>query len=155
MDTSGIEFEGNRGRVSLAYMKKIDKLILKSFLGPFFLTFVVVVFILLTQTLIKYFDEFVGKDLGFAVFSELIFYFSLTTTPVALPLAMLLSTLICFGNLGEHYELTAIKSSGISLIRVLFPIFIFAGSIIRLYRILISMHIACFGIYGKKNHPWI
>jgi lipopolysaccharide export system permease protein len=107
-------------------MKKIDKLILKSFLGPFFLTFVVVVFILLTQTLIKYFDEFVGKDLGFAVFSELIFYFSLTTTPVALPLAMLLSTLICFGNLGEHYELTAIKSSGISLIRVLFPIFIFA-----------------------------
>jgi lipopolysaccharide export system permease protein len=107
-------------------MKKIDKLILKSFIGPFFLTFVVVVFILLTQTLIKYFDEFVGKDLGFAVFSELIFYFSLTTTPVALPLAMLLSTLICFGNLGEHYELTAIKSAGISLVRVLFPIFLFS-----------------------------
>lgn len=107
-------------------MKKIDKLILKSFVGPFFLTFFVVVFILLTQTMIKYFDEFVGKDLGFAVFAELLFYFSLNTTPVALPLAMLLSSLICFGNLGEHYELTAIKSSGISLIRVLVPVSIFA-----------------------------
>jgi lipopolysaccharide export system permease protein len=107
-------------------MKKIDKLILKSFIGPFLLTFVVVVFILLSVTLIKYFDDFVGKDLGFAVFAELIFYFSLNLTPTALPLSMLLSSLICFGNLGEHYELTAIKSAGISLLRVLFPIFIFS-----------------------------
>lgn len=106
-------------------MKKLDKLILKSFVGPFFLTFVVVVFILLTQTMLKYFDEFVGKDLGFPVFVELLFYFSINTAPVALPLAVLLSSLMCFGNLGEHYELTAIKSSGISLVRVLRPIFLF------------------------------
>jgi lipopolysaccharide export system permease protein len=107
-------------------MKKLDKLILKAFIGPFLLTFVVVVFILLTQTMIKYFDEFVGKDLGFAVFAELMFYFSMNTTPVALPLAVLLSSLMTFGNMGEHNELTAVKGAGISLLRVLLPIFIFS-----------------------------
>ncbi len=105
-------------------MKKLDKLILKSFLGPFLLTFVVVVFILLSQTMIKYFDDFAGKGLGLEVFAELIFYFAVFTTPVALPLAILLSSLMTFGNLGEHSELTAIKSSGISLIRALSPIFV-------------------------------
>lgn len=107
-------------------MKKIDKLVLTTFLGPFILTFCVVVFILLTQYMLKYFDEFVGKDIGIAVFAEMLFYFSLNMTPVALPLAVLLSSLIAFGNLGEHYELSAIKSAGISLVRVLFPIFIFS-----------------------------
>jgi len=103
-------------------MKKLDKLILTAFLGPFFLTFVVVVFILLTQYLLKYLEDFVGKDLGFSVFAELIFYFSLNMVPVALPLAVLLSSLMTFGNLGEHFELTAIKSAGISLTRILVPI---------------------------------
>ncbi len=105
-------------------MKKLDKLILKSFFGPFFLTFLVVVFILLTQYMLKYFDDFVGKDLGFQVFAELIFYFSINMTQVALPLAILLSSLMTFGNLGEHFELTAIKSSGISLLRTLRPLFL-------------------------------
>jgi len=104
-------------------MKKLDKLILKSFLGPFLLTLVVVVFILLTQTMLKYFDDFVGKNLGFEVFAELLFYFSIFTTPIALPLAVLLSSLMTFGNLGEHFELTAIKGAGISLLRALAPIF--------------------------------
>lgn len=107
-------------------MKKLDKLLLKSFLGPFVLTFVVVVFILLTQYMLKYFEEFVGKDLGFYVFVELIMYFSINMTPMALPLAVLLSSLMTFGNLGEHFELTAIKSAGISLTRVLLPLFVFA-----------------------------
>lgn len=104
-------------------MKKLDKLILKSFAGPFILTFVVVVFILLSQTMIKYFDDFAGKGLGLEVFAELLFYFSIFTTPIALPLAVLLSSLMTFGNLGEHSELTAIKGSGISLLRTLRPIF--------------------------------
>lgn len=105
-------------------MKKLDKLILKSFFGPFLLTFLVVVFILLTQYMLKYFDDFVGKDLGINVFGELIFYFSINMTQVALPLAILLSSLMTFGNLGEHFELTAIKSSGISLVRTLRPLFL-------------------------------
>ncbi|MEX2513660.1 MAG: LptF/LptG family permease [Cyclobacteriaceae bacterium] len=106
-------------------MKKLDKLILGSFLGPFLLTFIVVDFILLTVNMLKYFDEIFGKDLGFMVYMELIGYFVISISPMALPLAVLLSSLMTFGNLGEHFELTAIKSSGISLIRALRPIGIF------------------------------
>lgn len=106
-------------------MKKIDKLILTSFTGPFIMTFLVVVFILLTQHMLKYFDDIIGKDLGWEVLSQLLFYFAIFMTPVAMPLAVLLSSLITFGNLGEHFELTAIKSAGISLVRILQPIFLF------------------------------
>src|SRR5210317_2246279 len=107
-------------------MKKIDKLVLGSFFGPFFLTFFVVIFILLSQFMLKYLDEIVGKDLDTIVIVELIFYFSIFMTPNAFPLAVLLSSLMTFGNLGQHFELTALKGAGISLIRVLVPIFVFA-----------------------------
>lgn len=106
-------------------MKKVDKLIITSFLGPFVLTFLVVVFILLNIHMLKYFDDIIGKDLGWDVIGQLLFYFAIFNTPVALPLAVLLSSLITFGNLGEHFELTAIKSLGISMVRSLLPIFIF------------------------------
>lgn len=106
-------------------MKKLDKLILSSFIGPFIMTFLVVVFILLTQHMLKYFDDIIGKDLGGEVLSQLLFYFAIFMTPVAMPLAVLLSSLITFGNLGEHFELTAIKSAGISLLRTIQPIFFF------------------------------
>jgi lipopolysaccharide export system permease protein len=106
-------------------MKKIDKLVLKSFTGPFILTFLVVVFILLMQHMLKYFDDIIGKGLGWDVVGQLLFYFAIFMTPVAMPLAVLLSSLITFGNLGEHFELTAIKSAGISLLRALRPIFFF------------------------------
>lgn len=107
-------------------MKKLDKLILGSFLGPFLLTFLVVDFILLIVNMLKYFDEIFGKGLGFWIYAELIGYFVISISPMALPLAVLLSSLMTFGNLGEHFELTAIKSSGISLIRAMRPIGIFA-----------------------------
>jgi lipopolysaccharide export system permease protein len=106
-------------------MKKLDKLILSSFIGPFILTFLVVVFILLTQHMLKYFDDIIGKGLGLDVIGQLLFYFAIFMTPIALPLAVLLSSLIAFGNLGEHFELTAIKSAGISLVRTILPIFFF------------------------------
>src|SRR5690554_6029870 len=106
-------------------MKKLDKLILGSFIGPFLLTFIVVDFILLTVNMLKYFDEIFGKGLSFGVYMELISYFVISISPMALPLAVLLSSLMTFGNLGEHFELTAIKSSGISLLRALLPIGIF------------------------------
>lgn len=106
-------------------MKKLDKLILGSFIGPFFLTFVVVDFILLTVNMLKYFDEIFGKGLSFMIYMELISYFVISISPMALPLAVLLSALMTFGNLGEHFELTAIKSSGISLLRTLRPIGVF------------------------------
>jgi lipopolysaccharide export system permease protein len=106
-------------------MKKLDKLILGSFLGPFILTFLVVVFILLMQHMLKYFDDIIGKGLGFDVIGQLLFYFAVFMTPVALPLAVLLSSLMTFGSLGEHFELTAVKSAGISLLRAIQPIFFF------------------------------
>lgn len=106
-------------------MKKLDKLILKSFMGPFILTFLVAVFILLIQYMLKYFDDFIGKDLGLMVFGELMMYFSVNMVPMALPLAILISSLMTYGQLGEHFELTAIKSAGIALPRVLLPTFVF------------------------------
>jgi lipopolysaccharide export system permease protein len=107
------------------FMKKIDKLILGSFLGPFFVTFLVVVFILLMQNMLKYFDDIIGKDLGWDVIALLFFYFAVFMVPFAMPLAVLLSSLITYGNLGEHFELTAVKSLGISLTRSLVPIGVF------------------------------
>ncbi len=109
----------------LCSMRRIDKLIFGSFIGPFLLNLIVIDFILLLVALLKYFDEIMGKGLSFSVFAELIFYFSVTSSPDAFPLAVLLSSIMTFGNLGEHSELTAVKSAGISLTRALVPIFIF------------------------------
>jgi len=103
-------------------LKKLVKLILKVFAVPFLLTFAVVQFILLTHTLLKYLDDIIGKDLGTGVLLQLLFYFSVLIVPVSLPLAVLLSSLMTYGNLGEHHELTAIKASGIALTRILRPV---------------------------------
>ncbi len=105
-------------------MKKLDRLVLGAYIGPFLVTLPVIVFIFLVQFILKYIDELVGKDIGFGPFFELVFYFSLNLLPTCLPLAILLGSLIAFGNMGEHNELTAIKSSGISLVRILRPVFI-------------------------------
>ncbi|AKD55499.1 LptF/LptG family permease [Spirosoma radiotolerans] len=107
-------------------MKKIDKLVLGSFWGPFFLTLGVVIFIFLMRLLMFYIDEFVSKDLDMATFGRLLFYFALLTIPTALPLAVLLSSLMTFGNLGEFFELTALKSAGISLTRAMRPLLVVA-----------------------------
>jgi lipopolysaccharide export system permease protein len=74
------------------------------------------------QTILKYIDELVGKGLSYLDYAELMMYFSMNILPVALPLAILLSSLMTFGNLGQFNELTAVKSSGISLLRVMVPI---------------------------------
>jgi len=107
-------------------MKKLDKLIFKSFIGPFFLTFCVVVFIFLLQFLLRHFEDIVGKGLGWSIYAQLLGYFSINMTPVSFPLAVLLSSLMTYGNLGEHSELTALKGAGISLTRTLIPMFIFS-----------------------------
>jgi lipopolysaccharide export system permease protein len=106
-------------------MKKIDKLVLDAIIGPFLITFLVVVFILLNVNMLKYFDDIIGKGLDYWTLGQLFFHFAVFTVPTAMPLAVLLSSLIAFGNLGEHFELTAIKASGVSLVRVLRPIFFF------------------------------
>ncbi len=107
-------------------IKKLDKLIIKSFLGPFIATFFVTLFILLMQTLWKYIDDLVGKGLDFLTIGKFIWYMSATLLMLAMPIAILLSSIMTFGNLGESFELVAIKSSGISLLRFMRPLFFVA-----------------------------
>jgi lipopolysaccharide export system permease protein len=110
-------------------LKKLYKLVLVSFAGPFAATFFVVLFILLMQFLWKYIDDLVGKGLEWYVVAELLFYASATLVPLALPLAILVSSIMTMGNLAEHYELVAAKSAGISLQKILLPLLILVTGI--------------------------
>ncbi|WP_421918339.1 LptF/LptG family permease [Marinifilum sp.] len=103
-------------------MKRLHSFILKSFLGPLAFTFFVCMFVLLMQFLWKYIDELVGKGLEWTVIAEFLFYVSATLVPMALPLSILLASIMTFGNMGENYELTAMKAAGISLQRIMQPL---------------------------------
>ena len=102
-------------------MKKIDRLILRSFIGPLVLTFSIAVFVLLMQFVWKYIDDLVGKGLDFSVIAELLLYASATFVPMALPIAVLFASIMTMGNFGEKYELVAMKAGGISVSRVMMP----------------------------------
>lgn len=105
-------------------MKKLHLFVLRTYTGPLVATFFVVVFVLLMQFLWKYIDDLIGKGLEFSVVAELLLYTSAGLVPLALPLAILLSSLMTFGNMGENFELTALKSAGISLQRIMSPLII-------------------------------
>ncbi|MFZ4739630.1 MAG: LptF/LptG family permease [Bacteroidales bacterium] len=120
-------------------MKKIYLFIIKLYLGPLVMTFFIAMFILLMQFLWKYIDDFVGKGLDWYIIVKLMFYVSVTFVPMALPLSILLSSLMTFGNLGEKYELTAIKASGISLRTIMKPL------------IVISIFISGIAFYFSNN----
>ncbi|MBQ3949044.1 MAG: LptF/LptG family permease [Bacteroidales bacterium] len=102
-------------------MKKLDKLVIKSFVGPLILTFVVAVFVLLMQFIWKYVDDIAGKGLSVGIILELLMDASATFVPMAMPIAVLFASIMTMGNLGEHYELVAIKSGGIPLWRSMVP----------------------------------
>lgn len=97
---------------------------IESFLPLFIMTFFITLFIVLMQFLWRYIDDLVGKGLGVDVIAELFFYAALTMIPMALPLAILMASLMTFGNLGERFELTAMKASGVSLIRSMKPLIV-------------------------------
>ena len=107
-------------------MKKIDRLILRSFLGPLLLTFSISVFVLLMQFVWKYIDDMVGKGLEFGIIAELLLYASATFVPMALPIAILFASIMTMGNFGEKYELVAMKAGGISISRVMLPMAVVA-----------------------------
>ena len=94
-------------------------------MSPLIMTFFISLFILVMQFLWRYVDDLVGKGLEVHILAELMFYASLQVVPMALPLAILLASLMSFGNLGENYELTALKSAGISLPRIMSPLIVF------------------------------
>ena len=103
-------------------MKKLTLFSIKSFWGPFVVTFAISMFMLIMQFTWKYIDDLMGKGLTVGVISELMFYVSASLIPLALPLAILLSSIMTFGNLAENNELTALKSSGLSLLRIMRPL---------------------------------
>ena len=103
--------------------RKLDKLVIKAFVGPFAATFFITLFVLLMQFFWLWVDDFVGKGLSIGIILKFIWYQSAVLVTLALPLAVLLSSLMTFGNLGESFELVAIKSSGISLLRFMRPLF--------------------------------
>ncbi len=103
-------------------MKTIHKFVLKSYLGPMILTFFIVMFVLLMQFMWRYIDELVGKGLGFSVILEFMINVLPTLIPMGLPLATLLAAIMTMGNMGENYELLAMKSAGMSLPNILKPL---------------------------------
>ena len=107
-------------------MKILHRYMLKQFIGPFIGAFFIVVITLLMQALWKYIDDLVGKGLPVATIVELLFYASVTLANLAFPLAVLLASIFALGSLGENYELIALKSAGISLQRILFPLIVFS-----------------------------
>ena len=103
-------------------LKRIDAYLLKNFLGLFLLTFLICIFILLMQFLWMHVKDLVGKGVEVSVLAEFFVYAAVTVVPLALPLAILLASLISFSNLGEKFELTAMKAAGVSLFRIMRPL---------------------------------
>jgi len=103
-------------------MKKLNLYILKSYASPFIATFFLVLFFLIMQFFWLYVDDLIGKGLSFWVIIKLLYYISFSLVPMALPLAILLSSIMTFGNLAENYELAAMKSAGVSLYRIMRPL---------------------------------
>ncbi|CAH1000477.1 hypothetical protein LEM8419_01630 [Neolewinella maritima] len=105
-------------------MKQLDKLMLRSFVGPFIVTFGIALFVLLMQILWLYLDDIAGKGLSFFLIMELLAYKCVGLVPLALPLALLISSVMVLGNLAEHYELSSFKSAGVGLLRVMRPLIV-------------------------------
>jgi lipopolysaccharide export system permease protein len=110
-------------------VKKLHAYMIRSYIGPLVMTFCLAMIVLILQFVWKYIDELVGKGLSTSVILELITYVSASLIPMALILAVLLSSIMTFGNLGEHSELNALKSSGISLTRIMTPLFVLGVAI--------------------------
>ncbi len=120
-------------------MKILDKMMLKSFASPYLATFFIALFVLVMQTLWVYIDAIAGKGVGMLVLTELVGYMSVSMFPLALPIAVLISSVMVLGNMAERYELSSFKSAGVSLWRVMQPLF-FA-----------SLAIAAFSVFCANN----
>ncbi len=108
-------------------MKTIHKFVLKAYLGPMILTFFIVMFVLLLNFVWRYIDDLVGKGLDPGVIIELFAYAMANMIPMGLPLATLLAAIMTMGNLGENYELLAMKSAGMSLVQITTPLIVLIG----------------------------
>ncbi len=105
-------------------IKILDKYLVKSFIPPFFVSFGIALFVLMMHFLWLYIDEMMGKGLGILELMELLFYLTIVLVPQALPIGVLISTVMVMGNLAERYELASFKSAGVSLVRVMRPLMV-------------------------------
>lgn len=121
----------------MVYIKKIDKLVLSSFVGPFLVSFGIALFVLIMQFLWLYIDDIAGKGVSILIMMELIAYMSISTFPMALPIAVLIASVMVMGSLAERYELSSFKSAGVSLLRVMRGL-IFAGLLISVFSYICS-----------------
>ena len=118
-------------------LKKIDKLLLTSFIGPFAVSFFIALFVLIMQFLWLYIDDIAGKGVSIFIMLELIGYLSVSTFPMALPIAVLIASVMVMGNLAERYELSSMKSAGVPLIRIMRSL-IFCAACIGLFSYICS-----------------
>jgi lipopolysaccharide export system permease protein len=144
----------------VAGLKKIDVFILRSFTGPFLITFFISTLFFLMQFLWKYIDELVGKGLEWFTITELLLYSVPNFIPLSLAMGVLLSCIMVFGNLGERYELVSIKASGVPLRRALYPVaaFVFllsAGSFLFANNIIPAANLKFFSLFWdvKNKKP--
>jgi lipopolysaccharide export system permease protein len=107
-------------------IKRLHILVIKSYIGPLVMTFFIAEFVLMMHFLWLYIEDLVGKGLEWSIVAELMLYASAGLVKMALPLAILLASIMTFGNFGEHFELSAMKSAGISLQRIMMPLIIFS-----------------------------
>jgi lipopolysaccharide export system permease protein len=110
-------------------MKKIDKYLLSSFVGPFVVSFGIALFVLVMQFLWLYIDDIAGKGAGIFILLELLGYMSISTFPMALPIAVLIASVMVMGNLAERYELSSMRSAGVSLLRIMLSLIVVSAGI--------------------------
>lgn len=110
-------------------MKRLDVYLIRSFIPPFVVTFFIAVFVLILQVLWVYIDDIIGKGSSLLFILEMIFYLSMSLVPLALPIGVLISSVMVMGNLAERYELSSMKSAGISLLRIMTPLIIMVSLI--------------------------
>ncbi|HNK91080.1 MAG TPA: LptF/LptG family permease, partial [Chitinophagales bacterium] len=122
-------------------LKKLDKVVIRSYILPLVITYLLTTFIFVMQFLWKYIDDIVGKGLELSLIAKLVVLFAIIILPMALPLAVLLASTMVIGNLAESNELTAYKASGISLIRVMFGL-IFSALLMAIFAFYFSNRIS-------------
>ncbi len=108
-------------------MKKLDKYLISIYVGPFFVSFLIALFVLMMQIVWVYVDDIMGKGAGILFISEMIFYMSMLMVPMAMVIGVLIASVMSVGNLAEHYELSSMKSAGVSLLRVMLPLTLFCS----------------------------
>ena len=110
-------------------LKKIDRLLLKEYIPPFFVAFSIALFVLMMQFLWLWIDDIAGKGIGIFVLVEMLYYLGLSLIPMALPISILLASVIVYGNFSEKYELASLKTAGVPLMRVMRSSMAFAALI--------------------------